>query len=157
MLCAHHLIIQRNIRGTKWWYRLSSWTIQRNLRVTKWETSEVQSDVMCLLLWTIQRNMRGTKWCYVLTIQRIMRGTKWCYLLTTWTIQRGTKCYMCSPQFGKGLHILLQPFRAGIFRCIWYMTTYIKSYMIYEYIQFCNCKQSSSISNQTIHLKILKQ
>ena len=48
--------IQRNMRGAKWYYVLTSWTIQRN--------------------------MRGTKWSYVLTIQRTKRGTKWCYVLT---------------------------------------------------------------------------
>ena len=119
MLCAHFLIYSEKYE----WYKVMLCTRRSTFR----EIWEVQSDVMCSLLelfreiWDVQSDRTYSKFRELREVQNDV---------------------MCSPQFGRGLHILLQPFRAGIF---------------YQF-QFWNSKQSQLMSRfWTSHLKISKK
>ena len=92
MLCAHFL----NYSEKYEWYKVMLCTRRSTFR----EIWEVQSDIMCSLLelfreiWEVQSDLTYSQFRELREVQNDV---------------------MCSPQFGRGLHILLQPFRAGIF------------------------------------------
>ena len=95
MLCAHFL----NYSEKYEWYKVMLCTRRSTFR----EIWEVQSDIMCSLLelfreiWEVQSDLTYSQFRELREVQNDV---------------------MCSPQFGRGLHILLQPFRAGIFLSI---------------------------------------